>query len=254
MVKKMDAKPKVVVIIEARMGSSRLPGKVLKDVNGRPALERLIARLKFCKKVDEIVVATTTSEKDDALVAWATQNNVSYFRGSEDDVLKRVADASQEYNADLIVEITGDCILTDPGVIDQAVQTFLVNSCDVVTNCGEYLSYPMGVYAQVFRASDLVWVSDNISDLAVREHVSLYFYENPDTYKIFNLVAPAEVAFKDWRLQLDYQEDLDLLNEIYKRLEPPYGDNFGLSEICSMLKDNLHLLDINSHCIEKSAR
>ena len=106
----MDAKPKVVVIIEARMGSSRLPGKVLKDVNGTPALERLIARLKFCKKVDEIVVATSTSEKDDALMAWAAQNNVSYFRGSEDDVLKRVADASQEYNADLIVEISYGCI------------------------------------------------------------------------------------------------------------------------------------------------
>jgi len=254
MVTKTGTTPKVVVIIEARMGSSRLPGKVLKDVNGTPALERLISRLKFCKKVDEIVVATTTSEKDDILVAWAAKNNVSYFRGSEDDVLQRVADASQEYNADLIVEITGDCILTDYSVIDQAVQTFLVNSCDVVTNCGEYLSYPMGVYAQVFRAKDLIWVADNISDMAVREHVSLYFYENPDSYKILNLVAPTEVAFPDWRLQLDYPEDLELLIEIYKRLEPLYGDNFGLNEISVLLRDNSKLLSINSHCVEKSAR
>lgn len=254
MVKKIDAKPKVVAIIEARMGSSRLPGKVLKDVNGRPALERLITRLKYCKKVDEIVVATTTSEKDDALVAWATHNNISCFRGSEDDVLQRVADASKEHNADVIVEITGDCILTDHSLIDQAVQTFLVNPCDVVTNCGEYLSYPMGVYAQVFRAEDLMWVADNISDLAVREHVSLYFYENPDSYSIVNLVAPSEVSFPDWRLQLDYPEDLQLLVEIYKRLEPLYGDNFGLNEISVLLRDNSKLLAINSHCIEKSAR
>lgn len=245
---------KVVAIVEARMGSSRLPGKVLKDVNGTPALERLIARLNLCKNVDDVVVATTTSEKDDDLVAWAKRNSINCFRGSEDDVLKRVADASKEYEADLIVEITGDCILTDYSLIDQAVKTFLANSCDIVTNCGEFLSYPMGIYAQVFRASDLWWVSENIMDPAVREHVSLYFYENPSFYKIFNMVAPAEVSYPNWRLQLDYPEDLELLNEIYKKLEPMYGETFGLSEICSMLGENLYLLDINSHCVEKSVR
>ena len=104
--------PKVVAIVEARMGSSRLPGKVLSDIFGKPALERLIARLRLSKRIDEIIVATTNSSKDDKLVAWLEGQEINFFRGSEQDVLQRVVDTSREANADVIVEINGDCILT----------------------------------------------------------------------------------------------------------------------------------------------
>tara|TARA_B110000259_G_C13980083_1_gene388270 strand:+ start:678 stop:1439 length:762 start_codon:yes stop_codon:yes gene_type:complete len=244
----------VVAIIEARMGSSRLPGKVLADINGVPALDRLISRLKLCKYLDDIVIATSLSPKDDDLEIWAQKNNYKCYRGSEDDVLQRVVDASKSVKCDLIVEITGDCILTDYEVIDQSILTFLENDCDVVTNCGTYLSYPMGIYTQVFRSKDLEWVAMNIDDPAIREHVSLYFYENTNKYKILNMVAPNSMNYPNWRLQLDYKEDLKLLRLIYKSLQPKYGDAFKLEHICQLLLSKPDLIDINIDCIEKNPR
>ena len=249
-----ENKNKVAAIIEARMGSSRLPGKVLADICGVPALGRLINRLKLCEHLDDIVIATSTSTKDDELELWAKNNNLKCYRGSEDDVLQRVVDASKSVNCDLIVEITGDCILTDYEVVDQSIIMFLENNCDVVTNCGAYLSYPMGIYSQVFRSEDLQWVASNINDPAVREHVSLYFYENTDKYNIINMVAPKSSSYPDWRLQLDYKEDLMLLVELYKTLEPTYGNAFKLDHICEALLANPKLLEINKYCIEKTTR
>tara|TARA_Y100001970_G_scaffold294069_1_gene446467 strand:- start:12234 stop:12977 length:744 start_codon:yes stop_codon:yes gene_type:complete len=246
--------PKVVAIVEARMGSSRLPGKVLSDIFGKPALERLIARLRLSKRIDEIIVATTNSSKDDKLVAWLEGQEINFFRGSEQDVLQRVVDTSREANADVIVEINGDCILTDYEIIDEAIENFNKHNYDVVTNCGSILSYPMGAYAQVFRSKDLEWVAKNISDSAVREHVSLFFYENPDKYKIHDLVAPEEIRFPAWRLQLDYQEDLKFLNAVYQRLYPIYGDAFTLYDIKDLLHKEPELLDINKHCVENAPR
>jgi spore coat polysaccharide biosynthesis protein SpsF len=245
---------KVVAIVEARMGSSRLPGKVLADIQGKPALMRLISRLRFCKELDEIVVATSTSPKDDSLAEWLQNNSVKFYRGSEEDVLQRVVDACNSVHGDIIVEVTGDCILTDYELIDQAILSFYANDCDVVSNCGVHKTFPMGAYAQVFRSKDLEWVANNIMDDAVREHVSLYFYENLTTYKIINLIAPQALNHPEWRLQLDYQEDLDFLNAVYKKLEPTYGENFTLNEIGKLLLAEPELLSINKHCIENTPR
>lgn len=245
---------KVAAIIEARMGSSRLPGKVLADINGKVAIEILLNRLSLCKNLDDIIIATSTSDKDDELEDWAIANNHKCFRGSEDDVLQRVVDASKAIDCDLIVEITGDCILTDYEIIDQSITMFLENDCDVVTNCGTYLSYPMGIYTQVFSSKNLDWVATNIHDPAVREHVSLYFYENTDKYKILNMVAPESMNYPNWRLQLDYEEDLKLLRLIYKNLSSKYGDNFKLEHICQLLLSKPDLIDINIDCIEKDPR
>lgn len=236
------------------MGSSRLPGKVLADINGVPALDRLISRLKLCKYLDDIVIATSISPKDDDLEIWAQKNNYNCYRGSEDDVLQRVVDASKSVKCDLIVEITGDCILTDHEIVDKSILIFLENDYDVVTNCGTNLTYPMGIYSQVFKSEDLEWVALNISDPAVREHVSLYFYENTDRYKIFNMIAPQSLSYPDWRLQLDYEEDLTLLIKIYEYLEPHYGDAFKLDHICNLLLSKPELLEINKNCIEKLPR
>ena len=254
MKRKDKKRPRVVASIEARMGSSRLPGKVLADVNGQPALKRLITRLKKCKYLDDIVIATSTSPGDDILEEWAKNESILCYRGSEDNVLQRVVDANIWAESDLIVEITGDCILTDTEVIDMGIKTFLENECDVVTNCGTYLSYPMGIYVQVFRTDDLRKISETINDEAVQEHVSLYFYEHPEIYKIINLVAPNRWANTEFRFQLDYPEDLQLLNKIYQFLEPKYGDDFGIEEIMQLMIDRPDLSQINIHCEEKLAR
>ena len=250
----MTDKPKIVASIEARMGSSRFPGKMLADVCGKPALTRVIDRLKASQYVDEIVLATTTHAKDDPLEQCAKDNNIACFRGSEDDVLQRVSDAHKMMGSDFIVEVTGDCILLDVDVIDQGIIMFLENDCDVLSNASK-TSFPQGADVQVFRAEDLKWVADNINDDAVREHVSLYFYENPDKYRILHLIAPPRWLAPNQRTQLDYYEDLDFIRRVYEELEPLYGPaDFGAREILQLLNQKPEIREINAHCVNKPVR
>ena len=180
---KPNNKNKVVASIEARMGSSRLPGKMLADIGDKSVIQHLVDRLRNCSTVDDIVIATTDKKTDDELVSWAEEYGVKYYRGSEDDVLQRVIDAHIFMETDIIVEITGDCPFTDPDIVDIGVETFIANECDYLTNC-EKFSAPPGLYVQVFTLKSLLEIGEAINDPAVREHVSLYYYENPDKYRI----------------------------------------------------------------------
>jgi spore coat polysaccharide biosynthesis protein SpsF len=245
--------PRIIASIEARMGSSRMPGKVLTDICGKPALTRLLSRLRLSKKLDGIVLATSVSSSDDALADWAKMNHVDCYRGSEDDVLARVVAAQSYMNSDIVVEVTGDCTLLDPMVIDWGIDVFLNNDCDVLSNARKS-SFPMGVDVQVFRLSDLKYVEKHISDSAVREHVSLYFYEHPEKYKIFHLIAPSCWHRPTYRFQLDYREDLHFIREVYSKLEPTYGDAFGVEEILKLMEEKPYLKEINHHLKEKSVR
>lgn len=243
---------RVVASIEARMSSSRLPGKVLMDVGGVPALTRLVRRLRQVERLDGVVLATTTSSADDALVAWARTVDVPVFRGSEEDVLERVVRAHESQGSDLVVEVTGDCTLLDPGTIEVGIETFLGNDCDVVCNV-RTPSFPMGADVQVFRLSALQEVERTVHDPAVREHVSLHFYENP-RYRVIHMFAPPRWRDPTMRLQLDYEEDLAFIREVYAHLEPEHGDAFGLEEIMALCRKHPELPAINRHCEEKAAR
>ena len=245
---------KVVASIEGRMGSSRLPGKMLKNINDYNVLELLVRRLRQAKMIDDIIVATTTNPLDNKLEEWCNKNNINCYRGAEDDVLQRVVESHKKMGTDLIVEITGDCPLTDPEIIDLGINTYLSNDTDVVTNCGNVLTWPMGIYVQVFSYELLNYVEKNISDPAVREHVSLYFYENTNIYKIINLLAPKRWHAPEYRFQLDYPEDLKFIKTICQELEPDYGINFGIEEIMTLIKKNPELVKINIDCIEKTVR
>lgn len=244
---------RVIASIEARMGSSRLPGKVLMDIEGVQALTRLVNRLRQCRTVDDVVLATSTAPADDVLEEWARANGVAFHRGSEEDVLQRVVQAQSQMNSDIVVEVTGDCPLLDPEVIDLGVETFFANECDVVTNA-RIPSYPQGADVQVFRLRDLAEVERTIADPAVREHVSLYFYENPDKYRVIHMIAPWSSCAPEQRLQLDYQEDLELIRTVYRRLGPQYGDRFGVREILSLLRSEPAVAQLNAHCVEKPVR
>lgn len=235
------------------MSSSRLPGKVLADINGAPALTRLLRRLRRCERLDDIILATTVAPADDALEAWAEKEGVTCHRGSEEDVLRRVVEAQQKMNSDIIVEVTGDCILTDPEIIDMGIETFLVNDVDAVSS-GRIPSYPIGFDINVFWRDKLEWVDANINDPAVREHVSLYFYENPDEYRIIHVPAPPRWRGPNWRFHIDYPEDLEFVRTIYARLEPEFGDAFGIEDIMALLRREPSLRDINKDLIEKAQR
>jgi spore coat polysaccharide biosynthesis protein SpsF len=246
--------PRVVASIEARMGSSRLPGKVLMDIAGKPALSRLLDRLRAVPNLDDIVLATSTASVDDALVEWAKREKVDYFRGSEDDVLDRVVRAQAKAGSEIVVEVTGDCPLLCPDIIELGIETFHANSCDVVSNCGTVATFPQGADVQVFPWARLKEVADKIDDPPAREHVALYFYEHPEQYRIVNMVAPKEWREPDWRWQLDYPEDFEFITMVYRLLEPEFGPVFGIGPIMSLLRKRPELLTINQHCLEKAAR
>lgn len=235
------------------MGSSRLPGKVLADIYGRPALGRLLDRLRQCQTIDDIVLATSVSPADEALEVWARGEGLAVHRGSEDDVLARVVGAHREVGSDLVVEITGDCPLLDPEVVDLGVDTFLANDCDVVTNA-RIPSFPQGADVQVFRLDTLADVASRIDDPAVREHVSLYFYENPAQYRIIHLLADRSHRSPNLRLQLDYEQDLAFIRQVYGRLLPICGDTFGVRAILELLEREPELRLINADCVEKPLR
>jgi spore coat polysaccharide biosynthesis protein SpsF len=203
--------------------------------------------------VDDIVLATTVSPRDDVLESWGQSEGLAVFRGSEDDVLARVVGAQHFMGSDVVVEVTGDCPLLDPEIIDLGVESFFANECDVVTNA-RVPSYPQGADVQVFRLDHLKDVASRIFDPAVREHVSLYFYENPTLYRIIHLMADRSQKSPDLRLQLDYQEDLNLIREIYSRLIPQHGALFGVREILTLLEREQDLRLINAHCEEKGLR
>lgn len=247
-------RPRVVASIEARMGSSRLPGKVLMDIHGQPALWRLVDRLRQCAFVDDVVVATSISPLDDVLADWCSERGIACFRGSEEDVLNRVVEAHKFMRSDIVVEITGDCPLTDPAIVDLGVETFLAHDVDVVTNCGLKLTWPMGQYVQVFPLALLDEVDKTVDDAAVHEHVSLYFYERPERYRVIDLLAPSRWREPDWRMQLDYAEDLAFQNAVYAALEPQFGPYFGVEETVAFLRAHPAIPALNIHCEEKSAR
>lgn len=250
----MSTRRRIVASIEARMGSSRLPGKVLADIQGHPVLGRLVSRLRHCSHVDDVVVATSTSSGDDVIAEWCWKNGIPCFRGSEKDVLNRVVEAHRFMKSDLVVEITGDCPMTDPEIVDLGIETFLAHDVDVVSNCGNHLTWPMGQYVQVFPLELLEEVDQNQSDITVREHVSLFFYEHPERYRILELFAPLRWREPTWRLQLDYPEDLEFQRKVYALLEPLYGPYFGTEEVVSLLRRQPELVNINHHCQEKNAR
>ncbi|MBM3492291.1 MAG: spore coat biosynthesis protein F [Alphaproteobacteria bacterium] len=244
---------RVVASIEARMNSSRLPGKVLADLDGRPALARLTDRLKRCRRLDAIVIATTGSKADDAIAALALAEGVECHRGSEADVLARVNDAHRALASDLVVELTGDCPFSDPQVIDLGIETYLANDCDIVSTA-RHPSFPAGIDVQVFEADALDWIARSVGDPAVREHVSLYFYEQPERYRLINLLAPACWRRPNLRLLLDYPEDLELLRVAHRRLAGRHGETFGIAEIVGLFDAEPALAGLNSHCQERPVR
>jgi len=240
---------KIVATIEARMTSSRLPGKILLPILGKPTLELLIERLCKVNKIEQIVIATTSNRTDDVVEDLANRLCVGCYRGSEDDVLDRVMKAAQFYNADIIVEITGDCPLIDPIVIDCLIEIFLNNFFDYVSNTLKQ-TYPNGLDVQIFSLKTLEEVSRLTDDPTDHEHVSLYIYEHPERYSLYNQESGLPEKYWDLRLTVDTIEDFELIRSIYEELYPTNPD-FLLDDILELLDKRPELIDINKHIKQK---
>jgi spore coat polysaccharide biosynthesis protein SpsF len=227
---------RILAIIEARMTSKRLPGKVLADIGGQPALAVMVERLKFISELDDIVIATTSNATDNVVEALARKLDVLCWRGSEDDVLQRVLDAARHYRADIIVELTGDCPLIDPTVVSKVLSSYLDAGVDYVSNILER-SFPIGMDTQVFATDVLADVARRTSDPIDREHVSLYIYRHPEFYTLRNVLASANETRPKLRLTLDTFEDLELIRSVFNALRSKRV-NFSILEMLMYLDAN----------------
>ena len=242
---------KIVGTIEARMGSSRLPEKTLKTVYKDFALlELVVKRFKLCKNIDDIIVATTIEKKDDKIVQWCEKNGVPYYRGSENDVLDRVTNASIKSCAEAIVQMGADSAYLDFELIDELIGIYKNGDYDYVCNDMK-LTYPLGIYAHIVKVEKLIELNKkNNLTTEDREDVVRYIWEHPKEYKILNIQAPIELAFPGLRLTVDYPEDFELAQNIYKHFD---RIDFNTIDIISLYQKNQKLFEGVSNLVQHSA-
>src|SRR5215813_10564723 len=173
---------KISAIIQARMGSTRLPGKVLMDIGGRTALARVVARVSRASLVSDVIVATSDLPNDERIVEECNRLGVSCFRGSESDVLDRYYRAAQEFEADVVVRITSDCPVIDPQLVDDAIRVFQLHEADYASNVIPR-TYPRGLDTEVFATQAMAWAWLEAREPYQREHVTPYLYEHPEIFK-----------------------------------------------------------------------
>lgn len=238
---------KIIGTIQARLGSSRLPGKVLKEIAGKPLLLWHIERLKRSRLLDDVIVATTINPQDDDIVKLCKAHNIKYFRGSEEDLLNRIVSAIEEFKIDIHVEFFGDSPLTDAHIIDEVIGFYLKNKdiYDYVSNLLK-TTYPPGQEVVVYRGSALVEVDRIVlPNDPLREHVSLNIVRN-SKYKVFNLEAPPWYNYPEIYLEVDEQEDFELISNIVKYFLSQGQEYFSLAQILDYLNKNKELININN--------
>lgn len=205
-----------VVVVQARMGSQRLPGKVLMDLDGRPLIERVLTRAASTASVDEVVLATTDRDEDDALAGVAEGLGLRWFRGSEQDVLARFRGAAREAHADAVVRITGDCPLVDPGVIDTVAGELLANpTCDLASNVLRR-TFPKGLDTEALYTDVLERAHRMGTSAEAREHVTWFVYrERPELFLLRSVEHPTDLSELDW--SVDTFEDLERVRALWAR-------------------------------------
>lgn len=240
---------KVVIIIQARMTSSRLPGKILKKVLGKSLLEYQIERLRRVKLADEAVIATTINKTDELIVQLCNSLSVLYFRGSEEDVLSRYYEAAKVHQADVIVRVTSDCPLIDPEVIDQVIKFYIDHQTeyDYVSNSLEK-TYPRGMDTEVFSFKTLQEAFLEATALPDREHVTPFIYRQPDRYSLANVNYSENQSHHRWTV--DTPEDFELIKKIIEAIYPKMP-NFTLRDCLNLLHKNPEWSTINAHIQQK---
>lgn len=239
---------KVVAIMQARMGSTRLPGKVLLDIGGEPMLQRDMNRLQRAKTLDQIVVATTKESQDDRLADLCAERQWTCFRGSTNDVLDRYYQAAVRYEADVIIRITSDCPLIEPELVDALVSQFLTSlpKFDYMANFFPRRTFPRGLDAEVFTMAALARAWREDQNPATREHVTPYIYQLPKQFAVGGFSSDVDYSFHRWTV--DTPEDLALVRRIYDH----FGhDRFNWQDVLSLLSENDAWLQLNQHVEQK---
>lgn len=241
----------IVAVIQARMGSTRLPGKVLQDVGGRSMLERVVRQVGAIKRLSSFVVATSVAEGDELLVDYCNARGWPVFRGDEFDVLDRFCGAARATNADHIVRVTADCPLLCFSEADRLIERHLESGADYSHNVTAWGSgLPLGTGSEAFTRGALER-SDREGHLPHhREHVDEYIYAHPEIFKIELLVARPDLYWPELRLTVDEPADLALMSEIFRRLEEQSG-GVDLGEVLKLLRQEPDLTSLNAHVVQK---
>jgi len=241
----------IVAIIQARMGSTRLPGKVMKTILDKHVILWDIDRVSLSKLIDEIVVAIPFGKQDDVIADTIEEynNKILISRGSEDDVLDRYYNAAVQTNADVVVRITSDCPLIDPVVVDHVIEQFLNNDCDYCSNSLQR-TYPRGLDTEVFSFDALSKAWNESKKDYEREHVTPYIIENPDKFKLLNVSNTIDLSHLRWTL--DTKEDFEFIDAVYQRI---YLEKqmFFMDDVLDLLDKEPGLIDINKHIEQKKA-
>jgi spore coat polysaccharide biosynthesis protein SpsF len=237
---------KVVAIIQARMGSTRLPGKVLKDIEGETCLARVVNRLRRAALIDELLVATTDRPADDAIVVECRHCAVPVSRGDENDVLDRYFRAAQLSKADAVVRITSDCPLIDPDVTDKTIRAFLDERPDYASNVLQR-TYPRGLDTEVISVPALERAWRAASQRYQRAHVTPYIYEQPNQFKTVSVTGQGDYSHYRWTL--DTPEDLEFIRAVYARLKS--HNDFVFQDVLNLLKREPELEEINRAIAQK---
>lgn len=237
------------MIVQARMTSTRLPGKILLPLGGQPMLARLIARLRRVHRANALVIAATTNTADDPVAALCQRLGVACHRGSEHDVLSRYADAARIHQADAVVRITSDCPLIDPELIDRLIEDFAQGECDYVSNMLPP-TWPYGMAVEVFSAQALQEAHAQASQDSEREHVTPFIYWNPDRYRLRNVACPQNLSHHRWTV--DTPEDYTLVCLLFDAVSRKCTD-FRLADLLSEMDRHPEWLSINQHIAQKQA-
>lgn len=232
---------KVSAIVQARMDSSRFPGKTMMDIAGKPMLAHIIERLERVSSVEEIIVATSIRDSNKPIADLAEKYNIPSFRGSEEDVLDRYYQAARKHNSNVIVRITADCPFVDPQVINKVVHYYLGNDCDYVSNTLER-TFPDGLDVEVFSCSALEKAWKEARFASEREHVTPYIWKQPSRFKLSSVKN--EVDLSQMRWVVDKEKDLEFARRVYKYLYIE-GRIFHMEDVLELLQEHPDLEKIN---------
>lgn len=235
---------KTITIVQARVSSTRLPGKITKEILGKSVLERQLERMSFSKLLGTIVVAISNNPKDDVLEQLCIDKKYPYFRGDENDLLDRHYQCALQYGAEIVSKIPSDCPLIDSRIIDEVFQYFNENTFDYVSNLHP-ASYPDGNDVEIFTFEALKKAHSEAQRPLEREHTTPYFWEHPHLFKIGNFTWKSPNDFSmSHRFTIDYQEDFDFIKAVYNELYP-IDPNFSLDMILGLLQKKPEIYEIN---------
>ncbi|HJP62402.1 MAG TPA: glycosyltransferase family protein [Mucilaginibacter sp.] len=230
-------------IIQARTGSSRLPNKIFKLIEGKPLIYHITERVKRARLVDKVIIATTNNSADNSVEDWCNENNIAIYRGNENDVLNRYYNAAKAFDADVIVRITCDDPFKDPEIIDEVINHFLQNGCDFASN-NNPPTYPEGLDVEVMSFKTLETMEQNAATEFEREHVTQYVYRNPGLFKIGNHPYFTNLSHLRWTIDTD--NDLEMTRKVYAQLYPK-SPFFSYKDVLKLTQQQPEITAINQN-------